>query len=223
MRDLLFDHAHIQGLFCFENRKAIFEGVDSRFKFIVLTFEKTSMPRLQQAGETNASAPPDDLLAPTRTGALGTTRFPAAFMRHNVDELERFPGDGAIWLDVELVKKLSPEAHAVMEFKDALEVEIAKRLLRFPLLGASLAETWNLKLCQEFNMTTDSDLFKTSPAPGRLPLWEGKQLHQFNADFGKPRYWLSENEASAALMASRLRMLVLPWGSAANPTPRRSS
>lgn len=32
LRDLLFNHSHIEGLFCFENRKTIFEGVDSRFK-----------------------------------------------------------------------------------------------------------------------------------------------------------------------------------------------
>ena len=47
------------GLFCFENRKEIFENVDSRFKFVVLTFEK---------GGT-------------------TEEFPAKFMRHDVEEL----------------------------------------------------------------------------------------------------------------------------------------
>ena len=96
LRDLLFEHTRIQGLFCFENRKMIFEGVDSRFKFVVLTFEKTAAPRLLATGERNASAPPDDLLAPARTGELGTTRFPAAFMRHDVADLERFPAEGAL-------------------------------------------------------------------------------------------------------------------------------
>ncbi|MFM5892802.1 MAG: Eco57I restriction-modification methylase domain-containing protein, partial [Dolichospermum sp.] len=36
LREMLFSQTKITGLFCFENRKAIFQGVDSRFKFVVL-------------------------------------------------------------------------------------------------------------------------------------------------------------------------------------------
>ncbi|CCI01054.1 MAG: hypothetical protein O9324_01260 [Microcystis sp. LE19-84.1B] len=50
---------------------------------------------------------------------------------------------------------------------------------RFPLLGETLPDTGNLKLTQELQMTNDSHLFKTEPAKGRLPLWEGKMIHQF--------------------------------------------
>ncbi len=56
LREMLFAETEVTGLFCFENRKGIFENVDSRFKFVVLTFEKGS----------------------------ATTKFPAAFMRHEV-------------------------------------------------------------------------------------------------------------------------------------------
>ena len=208
LRDLLFEHTQIQGLFCFENRKEIFEGVHRSFKFIVLTFEKTSVPRLQVTGENNASAPPDDLFAPTRTGALGTTRFPAAFMRQDVADLDRFPAEGALWLDVATIRKLSPEAHSVMEFKSPLDVQVANQLLQQPLLGESIAGSWKLRLEREFHMTDDSKaLFETKPGPGRFPLWEGKQLHQFNADFGQPRYWIDEAKARTALLSPRLRML----------------
>lgn len=208
LRDLLFEHTRIQGLFCFENRKEIFEGVHRSFKFVVLTFEKTSVPRLQLVGENNSSAPPDDLLASTRTGALGTTRFPAAFMRHDVADLERFPSEGALWLDVKLIKRLSPDAHAVMEFKSLLDVQVAERMLSQPLLGETIAGTWNLHLEREFHMTDDSkELFESAPGPNRFPLWEGKQLHQFNADFGAPRYWIDQTKARAALVSPRLRML----------------
>ena len=201
LRDLLFNHSHIEGLFCFENRKTIFEGVDSRFKFVVLTFEKSATPRLQQAGESNASAPPDDLLAPS----VGTTRFPAAFMRHNVVELDRFPNEGALWLDVELIRRLSPDSHSVMEFKGELDVQIAKKMLHFPVLGDVIDGLWNIRLCQEFNMTTDSKLFKNEPKSGRLPLYEGKQFHQFDDNFAEPRYWLDETVARAELLSPRLK------------------
>ncbi len=222
LRDLLFNHSIIEGLFCFENRKAIFEGVDSRFKFVVLTFEKTAKPRLQEVGERNASAPPDDLFAPTG----GTTSFPAAFMRHDVAELDRFPTEGALWLDVELIRRLSPESHSVMEFKGELDVHIAEKMLRFPMLGDFVESAWNIRLCQEFNMTTDSKLFKNEPEPGRLPLWEGKQFHQFDANFAEPRYWIDEATARAELLSSRLKAVrreVVKLGIAEEPDPSRIS
>ena len=204
LRDLLFGHTQIEGLFCFENRKTIFEGVDSRFKFVVLTFEKAAAARLQAAGERNASAPPDDLLAAqaaeAQGKATGTTRFPAAFMRHDVEELARFPDEGALWLEVELIKRLSPDSHSVMEFKSALDVQIAEKMLRFPLLGERIEGKWNLVLSNEFHMTNDSHLFNTESGSGRLPLYEGKMAWQFSHQLAEPRYWVKEAEGRAALL-----------------------
>lgn len=213
LRDLLFGHTQIEGLFCFENRKTIFEGVDSRFKFVVLTFEKAATVRLQAAGERNASAPPDDLLAAqaveAQGGATGTTRFPAAFMRHDVEELTRFPDEGALWLEVELIKRLSPDSHSVMEFKSALDVQIAEKMLKFPLLGERMEGKWNLVLSNEFHMTNDSHLFKTEPGLGRLPLYEGKMIWQFDAHYAEPRYWVNARECADALRTSLARRLNL--------------
>ncbi len=197
LRDLLFGQTQIEGLFCFENRKEIFEGVHRSFKFVVLTFEKSTLPRLQQTGEANASAPTNDLLAPQAidaAGGSGTQRFPAAFMRHDVEELTRFPGEGALWLEIELIKRLSPDSHSVMEFKSALDVHIAEKMLQFPLLGERIEGAWNLSLTREFDMTNDSHLFKTEAGPGRLPLWEGKMIHQFEHKLAAPRYWVNEQK-----------------------------
>lgn len=209
LRDLLFEKTQIEGLFCFENRKEIFEGVHRSFKFVVLTFEKAASLRLQALGELNASAPPNALLAGLATeaagGSTGTTRFPAAFMRHDVEELVRFPEEGALWLDVELIKRLSPDSHSVMEFKGKADVLIAQKMLQFPLLSERIENVWQLRLCQEFNMTTDSYLFMTEPGAGRLPLWEGKQFHQFDDSFAKPRYWLEEPVARAELLTPRIK------------------
>lgn len=204
LRDLLFGHTQIEGLFCFENRKEIFEGVHRSFKFVVLTFEKAAAARLQTAGERNASAPPDDLLAAqaveAQGGATGTTRFPAAFMRHDVEELTRFPDEGALWLEVELIKRLSPDSHSVMEFKSAMDVQIAEKMLRFPLLGERIEGKWNLVLSNEFHMTNDSHLFNTESGAGRLPLYEGKMAWQFSHQLAEPRYWVKEAEGRAALL-----------------------
>ncbi len=207
LRDLLFNEAKIEGLFCFENRKEIFEGVHRSFKFVVLTFERPLAPRLQATGERNASAPPDDLLAPLRAGELTTRKFPAAFMRHDVAELARFPDEGALWLDVELIRKLSPDSHSVMEFKGELDIHIAKKMLKFPLLGEQIEGAWNLKLTNEFHMTNDSQLFKTAPGPGRLPLYEGKMIHQFDSAYAEPRYWVDAKEADVELRRGATRKL----------------
>jgi len=207
LRDLLFGQTQIEGLFCFENRKTIFEGVDSRFKFVVLTFEKIADARLQAAGERNASAPPNDLLAAqaveAQGGATGTTRFPAAFMRHDVAELDRFPHEGALWLEVELIKRLSPDSHSVMEFKGALDVQIAEKMLVFPLLGERIEGTWNLSLTREFDMTNDSHLFKTEAGPGRLALYEGKMIWQFDSKYAEPRYWVEEMAGRQVVLGRR--------------------
>ena len=204
LRDLLFSQTQIEGLFCFENRKEIFEGVHRSFKFVVLTFEKSAKPRLLQVGERNASAAPDDLLAAQiveASGGGGTQQFPAAFMRHDVAELERFPHEGALHLDVELIKRLSPDSHSLMEFQSEIEVAMAEKMLRFPMLGELKSDSWNVCLSTEFHMTNDSHLFKVTPAQGRLPLYEGRMMHQFTHTWNEhpPRYWIEESEAKNAL------------------------
>ncbi|WP_395145308.1 Eco57I restriction-modification methylase domain-containing protein [Armatimonas sp.] len=172
LREMLFSETIITGLFCFENRKMIFEGVDSRFKFVVLSFDKE--------GHTES--------------------FPTAFMRHEVSELVEFPKRGALTLSVETIKRLSPDSLSIPEFKSEIDAIIAEKLATYPRLGEQIQDTWNLSLTSEFNMTTDSYLFKTTSAPNCFPLYEGKMIHQFTASFAKPKYWIIEKEARANLI-----------------------
>ncbi len=172
LREMLFSQTKVTGLFCFENRKTIFEGVDSRFKFVILSFEKNKQ----------------------------TLSFPVEFMRHDVEELQRFPHKDSLVISVDLIRKLSPDSLSVMEFKQDIDIQIAEKMSRFPLLGETLPDTWNLKLTREFHMTDDSYLFKTEPAKGRLPLYEGKMIHQFTHQYALPKYWLDEKEARQALL-----------------------
>lgn len=172
LREMLFNQTEITGLFCFENRKEIFEGVHRSYKIVVLTFEKGKQ----------------------------THSFPAAFMRHNVEELERFPKEGALGISVDLICRLSPDSLSIMEFKSGIDLPIAEKMLRFPLLGEKIESKWNLNLIREFDMTNDSYLFKTEPGKGRLPLYEGKMIHQFDHQFSEPRYSVDEKAGRAALL-----------------------
>ena len=158
-------------MFCFENNKLIFEGVHRSYKIVVLTYEKGRQ----------------------------TQSFPAAFMRHDVTELEHFPKVGALNIPVELIRRLSPASLSVMEFKNEIDVRIAQKMLKYPLLGERLAGTWNLALTREFDMTNDSRLFRTEPGCGRLPLYEGKMIHQFTHTLAPPRYWVDEQEGREAI------------------------
>ena len=175
LRKMLFDKIEVSGLFGFENRKAIFEGVHRSFKFVVLTFRK--------GGRTKA--------------------FPAAFMRHDVRELADFPNENTVRIDTELLGRTSPATLSVPEFKSALDVRIAEKLLRFPLLGDKLPDAWNVKLSLEFMLNIDSDLFHREPGPGRLPLYQGMMIWQFEHGYAAPRYWIDEAEGRKRILGKR--------------------
>ncbi|MBW4571889.1 MAG: ATP-binding protein [Tolypothrix carrinoi HA7290-LM1] len=172
LREMLFSQTTVTGLFGFENRKQIFEGVDSRFKFTVLTFEK--------GGKTE--------------------EFPSAFMRLDVQELQRFPREDSLKINIDLVRKLSPDSLSVMELKNKIDIRIAKKVTQFALLGEKIEDNWNLSLKQELNMTSDSYLFNKQIVKGRLPLYEGKMIHQFTHLFAEPRYWIDEKKGREALL-----------------------
>lgn len=175
LREMLFSQTKVTGLFCFENRKTIFEGVDSRFKFVILSFEKNNQ----------------------------TLFFPVEFMRHDVEELQGFPHKDSLVISVDLIRKLSPDSLSVMEFKQDIDIQIAEKMSRFPLLGETLPDTWNLKLTQEFNMTTDSHLFKQVPTHNCVPLIQGNMFHQFNNNLAAPKYWIDLDEGRKKLLGKQ--------------------
>jgi hypothetical protein len=121
-------------------------------------------------------------------------------MRHDVAELARFPDEGSIAIDIGMVRRLSPDSLSVMEFKNDRDAVIAEKLLKFPLLGENVPGTWKLSLTREFDMTNDSGLFKTAPAKGRLPLYEGKMVHHFDHRFCDPRFWIDEREGRQSIL-----------------------
>ena len=209
LRDLLFTQTQIEGLFCFENRKEIFEGVHRSFKFVVLTFEKSAIPRLQQTGESNASAPPDDLLAPQaveEANGGGTQRFPAAFMRHDVAELTRFPQEGALWLDVELIKRLSPDSHSVMEFKALIDLQWMAQVSKWPTLESPTSRFTSFRFTRESDPTSKPELFSEITGEGLRPVVDGRNIHQFTHRFSSEyRFWTTEKKYLQYLRAAPLK------------------
>jgi len=179
LREMLFSGSEIAALFGLSNERYIFENVHHAFKVSLLVFRKGGKTKsFEAAFRIN----PREAIGPEQL---------AIFL---IDEHEH------VQLSVPLIRRLSPDSLSVMEFKCDLDMQIAEKMLRFPLLGEQLEGTWNLKLSTEFHMTNDSHLFRTEPGPGRLPLYEGKMLHQFDAHFAAPKYWVDEREGRRALL-----------------------
>jgi len=87
-----------------------------------------------------------------------------------------------------------------MEFRNELDVRIAEKMLRFPSLGQNIEGKWRLEFTNEMHMTSDSGIFEQKEGNHRLPLYEGKMIHQFSNTFGKPRYWITESKGRKALL-----------------------
>jgi hypothetical protein len=177
LREMLFNQTQISGLFCFENRKIIFEGVDSRFKFVVLTFEKGNK----------------------------TEEFPALFMRHEVQELQNFPNDESFSISVELVRRFSPDSMSIMEFKNKEDLEITEKLLNCPLLSDSYLG-WGLELYgEELHMNRSKKYFQQSPT--KYALYEGGMIWHFQHDYDKPHYWINESDLREVFLQKRTKRI----------------
>jgi hypothetical protein len=182
LREMLFSNCQVDTMFGLQNERFIFEGVDHRQKVCILSFQK--------GGHTEAFS---GAFRISIAAALRPEQLDAFF--HSPSEHLRF--------SVQTIRRLSPDSLSVMEFKSDVDARIAEKTMRFPLLGEDRTDTWNVRFHREFDMTNDSDLFKTSEGRNRLPLYEGKMIHQFNHQFAPPKYWLDESEARQRLLGKK--------------------
>ncbi len=172
------------------NERFLFPAVDHRFRFVLLTLHKggqtTSLRTLFRLNIQNAVAPAD---------------LAALFANLESTTLE---------LRVADIRRFSPDSLSLMEFKSQREVDIAAAIYDgHPLLGEEVKDVWNVGLTTEFHMTNDSrylhdetwlnkngflqqaDQTWVSPDGTKyLPLFEGKMIHQFTADFAPAKSWI---------------------------------
>lgn len=179
LRKMLFWGTEVASLFGLSNEKYIFEGVHHAQRFCILTFEK--------GGQT------DNFTAAFRINP------PDAIKPENLENFFR-QKTNHVQISVPLICRLSPDSMSVMEFNNELDVQIAEKMLRFPLLSEHIEGKWHLSLNNEFHMTNDSHLFETEKGKGRLPLYEGKMIHQFTHKWSEPRYWIDENKGRKVLL-----------------------
>jgi hypothetical protein len=101
------------------------------------------------------------------------------------------------------VKALSPEQWALLELRDSTDLPILQKCYSaFPALAAE----W-LDFRRELHMTDDKDLFIEKPAPGLLPLYEGKMIWQYSHVFEQPQYWLNREAFDERLHSKELHRM----------------
>ena len=160
LRHLLLDETNVERFYGFENRKKIFP-IHSSYKFVSLVFRKAK-PEI--------------------------SRFEAAFMRHDLEELDesalwREPGKTdafpspipwAVPIRRSELERLSPGTLAFLEYRSLRDREILLKMYEGrPLLGDQGPGTWNARFYREFDMTNDRDLW-TDPKTGKL--WNPRQI-----------------------------------------------
>ncbi len=170
LREMLLDKGRIDYLYNFSNERFFFPHVHHSFKFTLLGAQK--------GVQSN--------------GFWATFRFnprvavsPSAMLDF-VTERENL-----IYVRLDSLRRFSPDSLSVMEFQEQKDYEIVDKIYgSHPLLGASLSDRWNVDFAQDFHITNDRALFNQQQIG--LPLYEGKMIHQFNAFFRDPRYWVEE-------------------------------
>ena len=222
-RDLV-ERGSLASLFDFENRKPLFDGVDSRFKFCLLTL----------AGRAHRE---------------DAARF--AFFLHDPADLAK--EDVQFALAPEEITLLNPNTGTCPIFRSRRDAEITLGVYRrVPVLinenDPVTGNPWGIRFMQGlFNMTSDSHLFHTrddlesdgwtlygnvfeqalshTGVERMLPLYEAKMIHHYDhrwATFERdgsprdvtlaekqdpkfvvlPRYWVSESAVNQQLVGS---------------------
>jgi hypothetical protein len=235
-RDLVTSKALVS-LYDFENRDRLFEAVDSRVKFCLLTL-------------TGRAAP------------AGQAAF--AFFAHHPDDLRR---EGTVFaLTPEEITLLNPNTGTCPVFRSRRDAEITLAIYRrHPVLirhGDPNGNPWGLSFMQGlFNMTSDSGLFRTRQQletdgwtlqgntfrlgdQVMLPLYEAKMVHHFDhrwatydgsdirdvteaehADPGfvvQPRYWVPAGEVADRLAGRWDKPWLLGFRDITNTTNERT-
>ncbi|MBI4541308.1 MAG: hypothetical protein HY704_17535 [Gemmatimonadetes bacterium] len=147
IRQHLLNQANIRAFYAFENRRRIFP-IDSRYKFANLAAQ------LQ---------------------ADGSGAFDAAFMRHDVTELEADgPKPWRVRITRDELEQLSPETLAFLEYRGPRDQEIVRRMsVGRMTFGGKGNGAWGTRLISwrqheiVFNASEDRDLF-TAPSTSRL-------------------------------------------------------
>ncbi|WP_144744888.1 class I SAM-dependent DNA methyltransferase, partial [Campylobacter jejuni] len=138
------------------------------------------------------------LMQVKNTQANHTHKIKMMFYKTDMNSLKN--KDEILTLSLKDIKKLSPTHLALMELKDKQALEILRKCYNaFQNLSFDYID-----FRQELNMTSDKDLFIEEFREGLLPLYEGKMIHQFDANFSQATYFLEKAKFDERLKSKEL-------------------
>jgi len=162
-----------------ERTKQIFPDVDSRFKFGFFKVVKGAATSKDHA-------------------------FDARFYLHDPKDYCSTP----IRYAVEMIHRFSPHNGSFMEFRSPIDYALAAKIRG----SHRLLEEFGYTFRRELHMTGDSHYFRKlgdkKPNKGQLRLYEGKMIHQFDANFSPPSNFVEESEVHEELLRKEIFRLI---------------
>lgn len=138
------------------------------------------------------------LMQVKNTQANHTHKIKMMFYKTDINSLKN--KDEILTLSLKDIKKLSPTHLALMELKDKQALEILRKSYNaFQSLSFDYID-----FRRELDMTNDKDLFIEEFREGLLPLYEGKMIHQFDANFSQTTYFLEKAKFDERLKSKEL-------------------
>ncbi|EHF4761969.1 class I SAM-dependent DNA methyltransferase, partial [Campylobacter jejuni] len=151
------------------------------------------------------------LMQVKNTQANHTHKIKMMFYKTDMNSLKN--KDEILTLSLKDIKKLSPTHLALMELKDKQALEILRKSYNaFQNLSFDYID-----FRRELDMTNDKDLFIEEFREGLLPLYEGKMIHQFNANFSQTTYFLEKAKLDEHLKSKELYRAKKATGKELNP------
>jgi hypothetical protein len=149
--EAISQHGKLATLLAFENEEFIFPAIHHSTRFCILT-----LGRVEKAEFVFFARKPAQVHDPRRRFTLTPEEF----------------------------HLINPNTRTCPVFRSNKDAELTKKLYRAaPVLieeGAQEKNPWGIRFTRLFDMSNDSDLFHNEADENRLPLCEGKMIHQFD-------------------------------------------
>lgn len=151
IRRALFETCRLDRVYGFENANELwFSGIDTRMKFCLYA------------------------------ASIGqqTDSFRAAFNIRSTNRLAEIAAGRSLNIPVRLVREFSPDALAIMELGNQMDIDIAAKMYRWPAFGDDAAGPPRRFYMAEVHMGNDRALF-SGDLTG-VPLYEGRMVDHFD-------------------------------------------
>lgn len=173
LRHLVIDNYKLNEFLSFENRKGIFEAVDNRYKFAVLSFD----------GENKHSS-------------NANTDFRAFFYRRDLGDLNN--NELKMHYPFDFLFNMEPERYAMVESRNKTIFDLFRKIRTTfkPLRNTKLID-----FRRDFDRTNDADEFIdiSNATKEDVPLYEGKYIGQFIIEPDKIKYAIAKYIAEKKL------------------------